>query len=342
MIKSLLTLTFFFGWIASFAQSISTKEFHHYFQVAHDYDIHPPELEYGYPWWFDADSLPVSGIIFLKNELDVTLEKLNDTAWVAEPTSDNAKEIAIEIDFAPQTTLFYIIPDSNVSFSTLQVFIEGLVDDQRFSKVFLMDIKGDYTVLKYSMFSGNMSIICPKYRDVLEIDLLPDSSIKMWRRPVEQDSISSKIEYAYSVNLEKETDRTCWGRRVYSHQNILRKIDEIRKVLVQKNDPITEFELNRYLKLKEWTSKYGNITTTANLSWLEINVEIQDYQLGEFYNLLDLINYGVFNARSGGDIHLYEQLFALRQFDKIKLLHFSFPDLLLFLEKIEVPQPPFN
>ena len=129
--KSLFSLLFIlmstFGW----GQSISTKEFHYYYQVAHDFEIHPPELEYGYPWWFDADSLPVTGIIFLKEDLDITLEKLNDTAWVAEPTDANAKEIAAcmmpeHVEVMPK---YVIVPDSGLSYRALQEFADVLIDE---------------------------------------------------------------------------------------------------------------------------------------------------------------------------------------------------------------------
>ena len=64
----------------TFSQSITTRDFKYYCQVANKYEINPPDLEYGYPWWFDADSLPVSGIIFLKE--DFATEKIIGTILI--------------------------------------------------------------------------------------------------------------------------------------------------------------------------------------------------------------------------------------------------------------------
>ncbi|MFT4602072.1 MAG: hypothetical protein ACI857_002258 [Arenicella sp.] len=332
-----LSLLLTLGTSMVLSQSVSTKEFQHYYQVAYDFDINPPELEYGYPWWYDADSLPVTGIIFLKNDLDITLEKLNDTAWVAEVSDANAKEIAASImaDHVGLMPKYLIVPDSSLTFFEIRNFIDTMIVEWPEVKFEFADKKGRYCPVRMVRFKPEPGVIaCGIGWDWLSIyanskfDFLIEGSLE----PL--DSIGSEVFHQYMDNIEQETNVNSWPFTNVTissaEMNILRMEDHLENYSDTFYCRIVISRSNQQIR---WMKKYHSMVALHSGCEIHLKVRGKEHRIVSYYSILDQIQLGVFKARSETFSEWnYLQLYANRQFDKLNFIHAQMPDLITDFE----------
>ena len=333
----LLTLGTAIGW----GQSVSTKEFHYYYQVAHDFDIHPPELEYGYPWWYDSDTLPVTGIIFLKEDLAIPLEKLNDTAWVAEPTEVNAKEIwaSSEIQGLPK---FYIVPDSSLSNFQVFDFLERLVSDIGIAKFLFCSGEGNFSVLNFDHYPPVEEWICGFgiYRKWLEIRVNMNFDFLIEMEFSSLDSLERIVFEAYSTNFEEARNEDHWRYKRLDKEYIEEKINSYEEMQMTLSGDIRfiDHELSQLILQLAWYERYSFFHEIDKTALIRLEMRGNELSIWQTYSIFNEINKGLFSARN--EICLrqsYFELFVNRQFDKLNFIHAQMPDLITDYErKVEV------
>jgi hypothetical protein len=333
--KSFLSMLFTLVTWTALSQSISTKEFQYYYQVAYDYDIHPPELEYGYPWWFDADSLPVSGIIFLKEDLLAPLEKLNDTAWVARPTSDNAKEILNSSKFQSLSNIF-LIPDSSLSFETVRAFVDSLLKDEFELQIKYVGKQGSYCPVSFKRYRPTPDvIICGIGWNWYNINLNRDLCLLINGRLDVFSSISQKITEQYVESWEAKKNYSIWSYKEYDEKylDFLFKRDS----LIFKNPKDSNFFYSeRSIHKQEliWFRRYGKLKKLGFGSAINVKNRGDENSVAAIYSVFNEIQKGAYSAKSRiFNQWNYRQLFGLRQFDKLNYIHSQLPDLILDYEE---------
>lgn len=331
-ISSLILIT---GLSSALSQSISTKDFHYYVQVAHDFDIHPPELTCGYPWWYDADTLPVTGIIFLKENLDNPIEKLNDTAWVVEPSKFNARLISDGLKSGKKSIQkITIVPDSSLNQKSLHTFILNLNDFITVLKLRLVDENGSYIVQNFINYSNEGVIFCPRYRDVLDIKFDKDK-VLIKGEIIGLDELALKVNYAYTINWSGEMDHDFWSTEQISREKILRSLEKYREILpTSENSFFIKWSTSKYLRLKIWNNKYFTFQTLDKSSWIHVEFVSDKCKLNHSYHCMDLINKGLLNARNDLSHEYfgvnYIDLICNRQFDKAQFINFQMPDMIFY------------
>ena len=324
----------------TFSQSITTRDFKYYCQVANKYEINPPDLEYGYPWWFDADSLPVSGIIFLKEDLAAPLEKLSDTSWVARPTVENAKEIAAFSDNIGLMPKYLIVPDSGLTYYQVRDFLEVLLSGNSSSKINFFS-----SSYKYSLFS----FLRPKYEfmfcgdgiwgNMKSIIVNPDFDFMIDHQLSSFDSIINFVYNNYTANFESHVDQNAWSYHSIYHENILLNMEKVKSALLSyPKDTVLQIELHKLLEYKKWVSKYDIIIKLNAYALLNLRVRGNELSIAQIYSIYDKINKGLLNARLSVWEN-YTGLFAKRQFDRINYIHTQMPDLISDYKGYAEPKP---
>jgi hypothetical protein len=342
--KSFLSMLFTLVTWTALSQSISTKEFQYYYQVAYDYDIHPPELEYGYPWWFDADSLPVSGIIFLKEDLLAPLEKLNDTAWVARPTSDNAKEIAAfimpeHLGYMPK---YLIVPDSGLTYQIIQVFMDSLLCELEYGIIEYFSFEGKYSRIKYNHQKPNDFWFCGDgiWGDRLEIFVNKNFEFLIEGKLSIIDSIKSAVLHSYIKNLDEIKNRNSWTYTNFSRKLMDSKIAQFHELL--NRYPEDEIIKQEYLKFKSFKNdieRYGSLKILDKYAMIIFKAIGENLTISRIYSVFSQINEGLYLSRLSLDSS-YSNLYSLRQFDRLRYIHTQIPDLIYdFEESNWMPAP---
>jgi len=337
----LLTLTT----ALAFGQSVSTKEFHYYYQLAHDFDINPPELEFGYPWWYDADSLPVTGIIFLKEDLDISLEKLNDTAWVAEPTETNAKEIWAfsEIKGFPK---FCIVPDSSLTHKKVFNFLDELVSDIGVANFLFYSKDGAYSIMNYYHPPPSDFWFCGDggFRGRLEVRVNNDFDFLIENDFSSIDSIERIVFDAYFLNFDEDVNDNEWIYKRFTQEDLLHKIGQFEELQAdyEEDYPIVKSELTKFKVYLKWFEKYSFLHEIDPSAFLRLEFVGNLISIQQAYLVFNEINKGLYKARD--EICLrqsYFELFVNRQFDKLNFIHAQIPDLITdYKREIEILELP--
>ena len=342
------TLSLLSTWLSIliWSQSISTKEFQYYYQVAADYHIHPPSLDYGYPWWYDADDLPVTGIIFLKKDLDVPLEKLNDTAWVAEANAANAREIYSSSSIKSSRPKFIIVPDSGLTYTIVQSFVDSLCWNYLYSEILFMDERGCYSCsIKEFPHNDPYYWYCGDSDVLMNFKINSQCKVLFNHVLTSIDSIEHNVFKYYYSNFHSEISREYFDYAKYNLEKIRQKKERFAFLLLgDTTDYFLRDELEKYKKLYLLCFKYGDLKTISGGDKIIFDIRNNKMKLPFYYKFLDEINHGLFEARSRISHEkfgiTYRQLFLLRHFEKVRLVDIQMPNLICDVERFLNLPPP--
>ncbi len=334
-ISSLILIT---GLSSVLSQSISTKDFHYYVQVAHDFDIHPPELTCGYPWWYDADTLPVTGIIFLKENLDNPIEKLNDTAWVVEPTEKNAKEIAAFSELKSHPVKYMIVPDSNLTIGQIEYFYFSLIGKIENAKFLYWGKNGNYALQTYLHLQPReeMQWVCGDgwIYDNLSIAVNSEFKFLVEGRLTLFDSVKNSVSHGYSANFDHETDPRQWEYKKLTAFWVQEKLEDYKKMLSHETNLFLENEILLLEKQLVLIKRHGDLTIPSKHAKISLDIYGKNtLSVSQLFSIFSEVNKGLLEARS--EICLtpsYIELYGLRHFSKLEFIHAQMPDLLIDYE----------
>src|SRR5688572_2033221 len=131
--KSMFLLLLFGNSFLLYSQS----ESHHknkYARVLEEYDIHPPRMEYGFPFWYGSDFRSPYLVVFLKEGIQDVVS-YGKSIRVTSPTKKTAMMIRYGESYADyiydsyEFLNIYLVVDSLVSYDSLMTFIRYLPEE---------------------------------------------------------------------------------------------------------------------------------------------------------------------------------------------------------------------
>ncbi len=196
---SILTLI-----ILSCGNILYGQSLNRYLQIAVDYNIHPPSLEYGYPLWYQFNEQETSGIIYLSNEIEY-LEKIDGRTYVTKPTKENAKIIANSI-VNNQKPKYYLIIDSKVSTNQLLEFISEFSSLKNNTILCLVSNEGKYVKL---FTSDRDEIICfpDSYPTIIAINSSKPQAILFDNNLINSSKLSEVVYEEYFGEQNKSGNK---------------------------------------------------------------------------------------------------------------------------------------
>lgn len=340
--KSIICLICLVSVQSILAQSMSLKEFNYYKNIAYQYDINPPQLEYGYPWWYDIDSVDYHGVIFLKEDLSFPIENLAENVWVCEPEVETAQQIWEETTFKQDYIPYFkylVVPDSGVHYREMETFLDSLNRRIGIMKVSLYSINGTYVPVKNEIIDMKKMLwnFCGIFRHEFTIYMNRNLEylVQYSTRPL--DSISGELEKHFTANLFSEMDPVAWSYSTFDTARVNSKIIQCQEVLQSNiNDSLYLMnEIKKWKQLKSWVQAYGEMRVIGRYSTIMIKLKGTNLTSIHLYRLLDEIQVGLLRARQFAfQKWNYQELYALRQFDKLNFIHAQIPDLIKDYDEI--------
>lgn len=323
-----------------------------YFNILKEYDIHPPALRYGYPLWYQYDSLPVTGIIYLKDDL-TDLHKINDITYVAEPTPENAKIIlnfSGEIGVHPK---FYIVPDSSLELRKVMEFIELLTFDYGTTNILLCGGFGKYFNIASKDFSiGQRQYYCMVgSRPILSIVNNCKDDVYVEGEIQTLDSLSSIVADFYLDNYKKDEEVRGLYRNKLDNSDCLSSIKYWTSRLNEmsmSDSASTSFYYSKIGIMQELLSfcrkkQFVYVPLEGTIIWLKD--QYCGRTVAQYYETMEFINRGVLIAREERAKQFaqysYVEMIYKKRVNHLEYIHVEFPDLIEHgFERYPEPPPP--
>ncbi len=323
-----------------------------YFNILKVYDIHPPVLKYGYPLWYQYDSLPVTGIIYLKDDL-TDLHKINDITYVAEPTAENAKIIlnfSGEVGVYPK---FYIVPDSSLELRKVIDFIELLTFDYGTTNILFCGGSGKYfNILSKDYSEPKPTFACGAgYRTVFEIMNNCKHEVYVEGEIKPSDSLTSIVEDFYFGNYKKDEEVRGLYRNRFDSSACLSSIKYWTSRLNEKSmsdSTHTSFYYSKIGIMQELLSfcrkkQFVYVPLEGTIIWLKD--QYCGKTVAQYYETIEFINRGVLIAREERAKQFaqysYVEMIYKKRVNHLEYIHVEFPDLMQHgFERYPEPPPP--
>lgn len=323
-----------------------------YYSILKEYDIHPPALKYGYPLWYQYDSLPVTGIIYLKDDL-TDLHKINDITYVAEPTKENAEIIRHFSGKISEYPKFYIIPDSTLEWKKVTEFMEALVPDYWQTNFLLCGGSGRYFNISSKDFSiKERSAACRTYPPSLRIMNNCGDKLFVEGEITVLDSLPSIVSEFYFCGYKNDEYCDGLGRSTLDTIACLRELKWLREI--RSDNPEfdssenynIDYELERMNKLLGFCRKKQFVSIPYKNSLIRYTDQGCGGTIAKCFEVNDLINRGVFLARSKRAKQFakysYVEMLYLKRVKHLEYVHTEFPDLVQHgFERFPEPLPEF-
>lgn len=333
--KSIICLICLVSVQSILAQSMSLKEFNYYKKIAYQYDINPPQLDFGYPWWYDVDSTDYHGVIFLKEDLSFPIENIAENVWVCEPKVGTAQQIweetVFEQDYIPYFK-YLVVPDSGISQRSFNIFFDCLTHNKSLVKFHFYSSQARYFQVVYekdmSFVNGIVGII--RDDNFLQIYMNQYQDYLVAGKLDSLESVEHLVNHYYSINWDSEESYSGWIYKSLDQKYLDNRIDNLKERLERNNIDFLHYKslINRLKIQKKWIERYGRMKEPYHNSKIVLHCQNSPHSLKRYFNLINEINKGVLKARKAINCDWnYEQLFVSRQFDKLKFIHAQMPDL---------------
>jgi hypothetical protein len=326
----------------AFSISVSGKSGNKYQRILEEYDIHPPGLEYGYPIWYQPDSVPPTAIIFLKSNLD-ELVKIDNITYISEPTKENAQIVSNFSGEMGELPIYYIIPDSNLMWRDVLKFVEAMFPTHAAGDVRLCGFTGYYAKIAFQettmifpeayRWSG-----CYRYHNIFNIMSNQVDELLVDGKPVQLDSLSGMIFQFYTANYHNDIRPDLPERHFISAEACKKEINSLEHVLSESIDTnlkaIFERDLERWMKWKACVDRHGTLSLFSDQVQIWLRFQRGNRLVGSYYRQLNQVNKGLLYSRHWISERCFGQGYEalLREGDKAKLglIHLEFPDLIRY------------
>lgn len=320
-----------------------------YYNILKEYDIQPPMLKYGYPLWYQYDSLPITGIIYLKDDL-TDLHKINDITYVAEPTKENAEII---LNFSGEVGLypkFYIVPDSALEWRKVIEFLEFLVPDYGESRILLCGGSGCFInyIVKDESYRYGTSMGCNRYSNLLAINYNCLGQVRFEGEDANPDSVAILVARHYLRDYGKPDSYRGIERRIKNEEDCLMELKDWSSV--DPRDSTHQIFLNQIInEIKQelkLVQKWSQLFLPLKNNMVLLRIQNCYRNTNSVYRIFDQINRGVYLSRekraSEFSKKSYANMFLFKKVDELEYIHLEFPDLvehrfLRFPEPLPVP-----
>ena len=333
--KSIISIITLFISIVSLGQIVQGRYISDYSLIAKKYNVRPPNLPNGYPIWYDHDSIPMGTVVLLRNDLPEPYIKLNDTAYVTEPTVENARIVKNFAGEIKEYHQFVIIPDYQVSYKDMRQFCDSLASDLS-NATFLFVSENltycpEYFTNYKKLYDG--IIVCWRVENFLDIRMN-----QYWKFLVENQltelSVISEITFKkFTSYFESGYYSEDFDYRRYDEASIQKEIDNYEEAVKNEGDSdLFRNELGKRNRLKLWVKRYKphemHILDVG--SYTRIELRGNELTIKEFYMLMDEYTTGLLRARN----HIselffsqpYQFQFANFQFDKTRFIEYQVRD----------------
>lgn len=329
MIAKSTWVAVFFSFLISTPSRAEIKNL--YERILEEYDIHPPELTYGYPLWYQYDSLPITGIVFLKKDLD-DLYRMDKITYVAEPTKENAEIIfnfSGEIEGYPK---FYIVPDSSLSWIEVERFMRCLTLKFSSTNILLCGRVGKYVNIKMREESNIPG--SPPYCGIILKERLTINSreeLLYGGDFIEINELSHMMNKIYSFNPEINDD-SFWRYRLTKSSCA----SEIERLNALSNEgtafcPCWDYKVDKLRRKMKLISSFQDIDLFPDNGAIDLTVQ-SNATLPFVFKVLSSLNRAIFESRSERSQDLfntcYFDLFSGHKLDECEFIHAESPDIL--------------
>ena len=337
--KSTALVLLFCGTFSLFGQN-------KYVRILEEYDVHPPDLEYGYPWWYQYDSLPITSVIFLKKDLAVTLNKLDSITYVAELTKENAMEIFNFSGEKGERPLFYIVPDSSLEWREVKDFVETLVPKYWEATILFCGSRGKYCPVLFdenspqcgdNLFYQPMG--CGPPRNIVQVLTNARNEILVESRFVAVDSLYKEIFSAYTHDYLNPGDSYKeFYRDAITEKECEKRITSLQNWMDKTDDPgfleLYTLDIKKWKALLEITRRYGDLVLLPPNAQVRLRFMPGSLGVNEYYEKLNQVSKGVYYSREWRARQLsrqtYFDLLRNKQTARLGYIHIEFPDLLYY------------
>jgi hypothetical protein len=338
--------TFVFSIILFFSLQVNANPPNRFQKVAQEFNIHPYNLENGYPIRYKWDEKPVRGIIYLSNEIPY-LEKLDARTYAGQPTLENAKIIANFSAEPVDIAKYYLIVDSTVVQRDLSEFIDELMDNEVFMHVCFVGSNGKYVNVRYEDYTAgcNDMIRAYFYRNVLQIMINSRDNLIVEGKWMEIDSVHrAAFNFYYSNISQSDQDINQMNYTIVDINHCHTELNKVESMLedVPENTFLIH-ERGELLKILELSNNFKKIFKPSKTSFVQLKKQYGT-SLKTWYNVIDQVQLGVFLARQEYAKERfglsYLELFYGRNIKHLALLEMTFPDLMKITYDAELPPPP--
>lgn len=329
--KFTLSLFLVLSGLSLFGQLTNTRRLSYFQSIANYHEVNPPTFPAGYPTWYSLNRRP-RAVIYLKNKVENGLIKIDDTTYVAEPIKENADEIFWFANDSCDEFLFYIIPDSKVTFHDYKIFMEELMQEAPNGRFILISSNEFYNELNYTNYSLNCwDLGCIYARDVFEIKMNSLGEIMVEGEIIPQFELENRVSHHYSANINGEVDASAARFSLITRSLVLQRTDQYKEALEDKpENPLIIEELRVWEAKENWIERYGPLTEVSRFEVIRIEIIGYEPTMEYYYNLHGDIAMGLLGARNQlskqSFAYSYEHLFGLHQFDKIQFIDVQIPD----------------
>lgn len=340
--------------INSFASLFNTNQHHsspadkktnQFLQIALDHNICPPDLEYGYPIWYNWNKAPIKGIVYLTNKME-HLEKLDGRTYVGPPTLENAEVIANfsgPTDFASK---YYLVVDTSVAQYEMNAFIEQLGDKELEMEICFVGNTGRFVPLIYTNFENYLScweMPCIHIRNYTQIMVNGHDELLLESSFIQIGEVAPYFELHYAHNHGEDECLDCSIKTLLTEKDIISKIDRFESAEKEDNNKWLQAELTSLKRKLELAINYGPIYEMKYYALIDLKIQRNTSQK-MFYNVLEQVQLGIFKARHNYAIKnwsvSYKEILAQQNKDLIDILDLIFPDRLHYEFNFPAPPPP--
>jgi hypothetical protein len=339
MIATLKT-AFVFSILLFFSLRVNANPPNRFQKIAQEYNIHPYNLENGYPIRYKWDEKPVRGIIYLSNEIPY-LEKLDGRTYVGQPTLENAKIMANFSAEPVDIAKYYLIVDSTVNYKELSLFLEELIGEEIFMDICFVGGNGKYVNVEYNNWESlrdDHTRMLINTRNIFEVLINGNDDLLVENSFTDKDLVYAKIINYYLANIySDDQDVSVPNYRSIDLQTCVKEVEKLEFELEQDSSKkiLFEFLIEGWNERKTLAQNFKQVREMSINSGIFVKSSSRNpCSLSAWFNLLDQIQLGVHLARNA-----YSKIkFNLDYLDMIyrvdpiylKLLEFTLPDAIRF------------